>query len=86
MLLETVANIVNGRKIRLLDQIINIGVSKSIMYSSQFLCIQELKNLEDNVNLNFRSKLPGILIYRQRRTSNLKSLYLSTDLVAILLL
>ena len=62
MSLETVANIVNRRKISLLDQTIEILKYLNALCSHPHLdvsdevnvCEQKLKNLEDNVNLNIR--------------------------------
>ena len=62
MSLETVANIVNRRKISLFDQTIEILKHLNALCSHPHLdvsdevnaCPQKLKNLEDNVNLNIR--------------------------------
>ena len=62
MSLETVANIVNRRKISLFDQTIEILKYLNALCSHLHLdvsdevnvCAQKLKNLEDNVNLNIR--------------------------------
>ena len=64
--LETVANIVNGRKIGFFDQIIEILEYLNALSSYPHLdisddvkvCVQKVKNMEeDNVNLNIILKL-----------------------------
>ena len=69
MSLETVANILNGRKIRLFHQIIEVLEYLKTVCSHPHLnileevnvCVQKLKNQEDNVDLNIRSKLQFIV-------------------------
>ena len=69
MSLETVANIVNGRKISFFDQIIEILEYLNTLSSHPHLdiseevnvCVQKVKKIEeDNVNLNILLKLQFI--------------------------
>ena len=70
MSLETVANIVNGRKISFFGQIIQILEYLNALSSHPHLdisdevnmCVQKVKNMEeDNVNLNILLKLQFII-------------------------
>ena len=70
MSLETVANIVNGRKISFFDQIIEILEYLNTLSSHPHLdiseevnvCVQKVKKIEeDNVNLNILLKLQFII-------------------------
>ena len=89
--LETVGNIVNGRKISLFDQITEILEYLKVLCSQPHLdiskevnvCVQKLKNLKDNVNLNIRSKLLLIVEQLQLAFMNMKHCRYFPDLLPI---
>ena len=94
MSLETVANIVSGRKISLFDKIIEILKHLKALCSHPHLdisdevnaCAQKPKNLEDNVNLNIRSKLQFIVEQLQLALLNIKHHSYSPNLLSICVL
>ena len=94
MSFETVENIVNGRKISLFDQITEILKCLKVSCSQPHLdiseevnvCVQKLKNLEDNVNLNIRSKLQLIVEQLQLAFMNMKHRRYSPHLLSICVL
>ena len=94
MSLETVANIVSGRKISLFDKIIEILKHLKALCSHPHLdisdevnaCTQKPKNLEDNVNLNIRSKLQFIVEQLQLALLNIKHHSYSPNLLSICVL
>ena len=69
MSLETVANIVNGKKISFFDQIIEILEYLNALSSHPHLdisdevnmCVQKVKKIEEDVNLNILLKLQFII-------------------------
>ena len=91
---ETVANIVNGRNINLIDQVIDILKYLKALCSHPHLdisdevnvCVRKLENLEDNVNFNIRSKLQFIVEQLQLAFMNLKHRRYSPDLLSICVL